>query len=164
MHHGPQHRFFERLGTAIKERHVLPGFYHDTFGEKERAVAVDKARSFILTRFAESLNRPSLRAADRIGFTRDEADALASPLPPLSPRGLFWAIARQNMAIGGFFSERLRNDEGMVESPASVGAVSIPHILRGGCRRVWRRRSQSEPTSHAVTKSRGGRRLLFRGG
>ena len=45
VHHGPQHRFFERLGSAIKERHVLPGFYHDTFGEKDRAIAVDKARS-----------------------------------------------------------------------------------------------------------------------
>ena len=38
VHHAPQHRFFERLGTPIKERHVLPGFYHDTFGEKDRAV------------------------------------------------------------------------------------------------------------------------------
>ncbi len=108
VHHGPQHRFFERLGTPIKERHVLPGFYHDTFGEKERSLAVDKARRFILARFAEPLNRPSLLAADRVGFTRDEADALASPLPVLSPRGLFWAIARRNMAIGGLFSEGIR--------------------------------------------------------
>src|SRR4029434_444109 len=30
VHHGPQHRFFERLGAAIKERQVLPGFFHDT--------------------------------------------------------------------------------------------------------------------------------------
>ena len=52
VHHGPQHRFFERLGTAIKERHVLPGFYHDTFGERERGLAVEKARSFISARFA----------------------------------------------------------------------------------------------------------------
>ena len=108
VHHGPQHRFFERLGTATKERHVLPGFYHDTFGEKERGVAVDKARSFILARFAEPLEQPSLLASDSIGFTRDEADMLASPLPLLSPRGLFWAIARRNMAIGGFMSEGIR--------------------------------------------------------
>jgi alpha-beta hydrolase superfamily lysophospholipase len=108
VHHGPQHRFFERLGAPIKERHVLPGFYHDTFGEKERGLAVDKARSFILARFAEPLNRPSLLASDRIGFTRDEADALASPLPLLSPRGLFWAVARRNMTIGGLLSEGIR--------------------------------------------------------
>ena len=108
VHHGPQHRFFERLGTPIKERHVLPGFYHDTFGEKERRIAVDKARTFILARFAEPLSRPSLLAADSIGFTRDEADALASPLPVLSPRGLFWALARQNMRVGGLLSEGIR--------------------------------------------------------
>ncbi|HRE17492.1 MAG TPA: lysophospholipase, partial [Rhodocyclaceae bacterium] len=39
VHHGPQHQFFERLGSSIKEKHVLPGFYHDTLGEKDRAQA-----------------------------------------------------------------------------------------------------------------------------
>ena len=55
VHHAPQHRFFERLGTPIKERHVLPGFFHDTLGERDRAAAVAKARRFILERFAEPL-------------------------------------------------------------------------------------------------------------
>ena len=108
VHHAPQHRFFERLGSAIKERHVLPGFYHDTFGEKERPLAVHKARSFIAARFAAPSTRPSLLASDTVGFTRDEADALASPLPPLSPRGLFWSLARANMAIGGLLSDGIR--------------------------------------------------------
>ena len=108
VHHGPQHRFFERLGAAIKERHVLPGFYHDTFGERKRSVAVERARNFITARFGEPLNEPSLRSADRIGFTRDEADALATPLPLFSPRGLFWAVARQSMRIGGLLSEGIR--------------------------------------------------------
>jgi alpha-beta hydrolase superfamily lysophospholipase/SAM-dependent methyltransferase len=105
VHHGPQHRFFERLGTAIKERHMLPGFYHDTLGEKDRRFAVEKARHFILARFAEPPYQPSLLEADRIGFTRDEADELASPLPTLSPRGLLWAGIRQGLKIGGFLSE-----------------------------------------------------------
>lgn len=108
VHHGPQHCFFERLGAAIKERHVLPGFYHDTLGEKDRRLAVDKARNFILARFAEPRNEPSLLACDRIGFTRDEADALASPLPLLSPRGLLWATARRSIAIGGLLSAGIR--------------------------------------------------------
>lgn len=108
VHHAPQHRFFERLGSATKERHVLPGFFHDTFGEKDRTVAVDHARRFVLARFAEPLARPSLLAADRTGFTRDESDALASPLPLLTPRGLFWAAARRNMAIGGLLSDGIR--------------------------------------------------------
>jgi SAM-dependent methyltransferase len=108
VHHAPQHRFFERLGTGIKERHVLPGLYHDTFGEKDRGPAVDNARRFILARFAEPQSRPSLLDADRTGFTRDEAETLASPLPLLSPRGLFWAIARRNMKIGGLLSDGIR--------------------------------------------------------
>ena len=108
VHHGPQHRFFERLGSTIKERHVLPGFFHDTFGEKDRRLAVEKARAFLLARFADAPKRPTLLDADRIGFTRDEADELASPLPLLSPRGLYWAAARLNMKIGGLFSEGIR--------------------------------------------------------
>jgi hypothetical protein len=47
VHHGPQHRFFENLGAAIKERHVLAGFFHDTLGERDRAGAVEKARAFM---------------------------------------------------------------------------------------------------------------------
>ena len=47
---------------------MLPGFFHDTLGEKDRAIALDKARGFILARFAEPLNRPSLRDADRTGL------------------------------------------------------------------------------------------------
>ncbi|QEX15802.1 hypothetical protein FRZ44_10890 [Hypericibacter terrae] len=105
VHHGPQHRFYERLGTPIKERHILPGFYHDTLGEKDRKLAIDKARTFILARFAAPLNRPSLLDADKFGYTRDESDALASPLPPLSPRGLYWAGMRNNLKLGGLISD-----------------------------------------------------------
>ncbi|MDD2670229.1 alpha/beta hydrolase, partial [Zoogloea sp.] len=43
VHHKPQHQFFERLGSTVKEKHVLDGFYHDTLGEKDRQLATDKA-------------------------------------------------------------------------------------------------------------------------
>jgi len=105
VHHAPQHRFFERLGTPIKERHVLPGFFHDTLGERDRAIAVGHARRFLLERFAEPLNRPSLLDADRMGYTRDEADALSSPLPALSPKGLYWSSTRASLRLGGLLSE-----------------------------------------------------------
>ncbi len=105
VRHAPQHRFYEQLGTPIKERHVLPGFYHDTFGEKDRAVAIAKARAFILDRFAEPLVRPSLLDADRMSYTRDEADRIASPVPRPSLRGLYWRMQRLAMKIGGWLSE-----------------------------------------------------------
>ena len=99
-----QHRFYERLGAPTKERHVLPGFFHDTLGEQDRRLAIDKARAFILARFADAPEALSLLDADRISYTRDEADALASPLPQLSPRGVYWAAARLAMRIGGRLS------------------------------------------------------------
>lgn len=104
VHHGPQHDFFERLGSTIKEKHMLPGFYHDTFGEKERHLATSKARDFILRRFAEPFSRPDLRLADHSGPTHDEAATLAQPLPLLSPRGLYWVLTRLGLRLGGLLS------------------------------------------------------------
>lgn len=108
VHAGPQHRFFENLGTPVKERHVLPGFFHDTLGEKDRHLAITQARRFLLERFAEPLDRPSLLDADRWGYTRDEADQLASPLPALSPRGLYWSATRAGLKFGGLMSEGVK--------------------------------------------------------
>ena len=65
VHHGPQHEFFVNLGTPLKERHILPGFFHDTLGERDRAPVVAKIRDFIQARFAAPLHRPDLLEADR---------------------------------------------------------------------------------------------------
>jgi alpha-beta hydrolase superfamily lysophospholipase len=114
VHHAPQHRFFERLGSPIKEKHVLSGFYHDTLGEKNRAIALGKARVFLLDIFAREPERVDLRNADRRGYTKDEADALARPLPAASPRGLYWRLTRASLRVGGLISDgvRLGHDTG----------------------------------------------------
>ena len=104
VRHAPQHRFFENLGGTIKERHVLPGFYHDTLGERDRAKALDKVRTFLLERFAAPPVAADLRRAHLCGHTRDEADRLATPLSLLSPRGLYWALTRTSIRLGGLFS------------------------------------------------------------
>ena len=108
VHHAPQHAFYERLGTAVKERHVLEGFYHDTLGERDRRVALEHARDFVVRMFAAPLQRPDLRGADRAGSTKDEADALAAPLSLLTPRGAYWATMRAAMRAGGLLSEGIR--------------------------------------------------------
>jgi alpha-beta hydrolase superfamily lysophospholipase len=107
VRHAPQHRFFENLGGTIKERHVLAGFYHDTLGERDRAKALDKVRAFISARFAEPPVVADVRRAHLSGYTRDEADRLATPLSPLSPRGLYWAMTRASIRLGGLFSKGL---------------------------------------------------------
>jgi alpha-beta hydrolase superfamily lysophospholipase len=108
VRHAPQHAFFERLGSSIKERHVLAGFFHDTLGERDRHRALEPARRFIERMFAAPVSRPDLRDADRYGFTREESDALAAPLSPWSPRGMYWAATRAALRIGGVLSEGIR--------------------------------------------------------
>jgi len=104
VHQQPQHAFFERLGTPIKERHMFAGFYHDTLGERDRRRPIEQARRFIRERATEPPVRMSLLDADRLGYTRDEADALATPLPLASTRGLRWAATRVALRLGGWLS------------------------------------------------------------
>lgn len=108
VHHGPQHAFFARLGSPTKEKHVLPGFLHDTLGELDRRVAIDIAREFILRQFAAAPYRPDWRAADKHGATHDEAVSLARPLSLLTPRGLYWGLSRLGIRFGGLWSTGLR--------------------------------------------------------
>jgi hypothetical protein len=105
VRHAPQHEFFVNLGSRIKERHVLPGFFHDTLGEAERAKPIAAIRRFIGERFDAPLDTVDLTDAHRIGYTRDESDRLASPLPALSPRGLYWTAYRANLRLGGLLSD-----------------------------------------------------------
>jgi hypothetical protein len=108
VHHKPQHDFFNRLGSTVKERHVLAGFYHDTLGEKGRDDAERLAREFILKRFAAPPVVVDLTESHRAGATRQEADELATPLPLLSPRGMYWAATRAGMRVGGLLSNGLK--------------------------------------------------------
>ncbi len=104
VHHKPQHDFFANLGTPIKEKYVLDGFFHDTLGEEKRAIPIEHMRAFILKRFSEVLHRPDLNDADKKGATFTEAAKLAKSLCPFSPKGLYWAATRANLKLGGFLS------------------------------------------------------------
>ena len=108
VHHGPQHRFFAKLGAPIKEKHVLDGFFHDTLGERDRAQAMTHIRRFVLERFAQSAAAIDLRASDQRGHSFDEARALAQPLPALSPRGLFWRGYRAGLKLASRVSDGIR--------------------------------------------------------
>ncbi|KQP21775.1 bifunctional alpha/beta hydrolase/class I SAM-dependent methyltransferase [Pseudorhodoferax sp. Leaf267] len=105
VHHAPQHRFFERLGSAVKTKLELPGFYHDTLGEKNRGPAVQAIRAFILQRFDAPAAPVDRRDAHLHGETAEESRALAAPLSPLSPRGAYWAVTRGGLRVGGALSD-----------------------------------------------------------
>jgi alpha-beta hydrolase superfamily lysophospholipase len=104
VHRKPQEDFFERLGSLRKEKHLLPGFFHDTLGERDRAHALSRVRRFILRNFEEPVTRPSLLDADRLGATCAEAEELAAPLPKNSLRDLYWRATRAGMRLGSNLS------------------------------------------------------------
>ena len=108
VHRAPQERFFERLGSLRKEKHILPGFFHDTLGERDRHLAVGRARRFLLEAFATVPERPSLLDADRLGHTCAEAEALAAPLPKNSPRDLYWRATRAGLRLGSLWSDGVK--------------------------------------------------------
>lgn len=108
VHHKPQHDFYNHLGSHIKERHVMPGFYHDTLGEQNNHLVFEPMRCFIRERFEEPLQIVDCTQAHIAGPSRVEADELATPLSPYSPRGLFWASYRALMKFGSRWSEGLR--------------------------------------------------------
>lgn len=108
VHHKPQHDFYNHLGSHIKERHLMSGFYHDTLGEQNNHLVFEPMRRFIRERFEEPLQTIDCTQAHIAGPSRVEADKLATPLSPYSPRGLFWASYRALMKLGSRWSEGLR--------------------------------------------------------
>ncbi|AEF19996.1 bifunctional alpha/beta hydrolase/class I SAM-dependent methyltransferase [Pseudomonas fulva] len=104
VHRKPQEQFFQRLGSLDKEMHILPGFFHDTLGERDRAHALARIRRFVLKAFEQPLQRPSLLDADRLGWSCAEAEELAAPLPKNSPRDLYWRATRASMRLGSNLS------------------------------------------------------------
>ncbi|KPY38246.1 Uncharacterized protein ALO52_00583 [Pseudomonas syringae pv. primulae] len=104
VHRGPQDQFFDRLGSVRKEKHILPGFFHDTLGERDRHLAISRARRFVLQNFETPVARPSLLDADRLGVTCAESEELAAPLPHNSLRDLYWRMTRASMRLGSKLS------------------------------------------------------------
>jgi alpha-beta hydrolase superfamily lysophospholipase len=92
-HRQPQQAFFDRLGSAVKTRMDVPGFFHDVLGERERAPVVAAVRGFILEGFETT--PPAV-----------EPPAAPAAAPGAeAPRG---ALAHAGVRLGGMFSRGLR--------------------------------------------------------
>lgn len=111
VHQKPQEDFYKRLPNPKKEFHVLEGFYHDTLGEKERHIAIQKIKRFIEQCFEQPYQAPALLNADQIGSSCAIAEQLSSPLPTRSLKHLFWETTKKNLKFGSKFSKGLRIGE-----------------------------------------------------
>lgn len=103
----PQKQFYENLGTTQKEFHILPNFYHDTFGEQERHIAIERARRFIIGCFANQPNTPSLVNADLVGYTKQEADNLSLPVKGIV-NPLYWKFIKANLKYASKISDGIK--------------------------------------------------------
>lgn len=108
VHQGPQRAFYNNLGSRSKELVELPGFLHDTLGEKDRHIAFERIRSFVQKQYAVPPEAVSLLDADQRGYTHDEYLRHAHPLPGLAPKQLGFAFTRLSMRTLGKLSDGIR--------------------------------------------------------
>ncbi|PHM60118.1 bifunctional alpha/beta hydrolase/class I SAM-dependent methyltransferase [Xenorhabdus ishibashii] len=97
VNHKPQHQFYQRLNTPIKEKYVMNGFYHDTLGEKNRHLVFDKIRTFLDRTFAIPRYQHDYSNEDIWSHTADEFRTLAHPLPRWCPKNLGYKLMRKAM-------------------------------------------------------------------
>ncbi|OAT24455.1 bifunctional alpha/beta hydrolase/class I SAM-dependent methyltransferase [Proteus myxofaciens] len=101
----PQHLFYQQLNTPIKEKHTLAGFYHDTLGEKDRAIAIDKMRDFIATLFTQPRYQHDYRHEDKWSHSADVYRSLLTPLSKYSLKGIYYNTLSKLMSTLGKASE-----------------------------------------------------------
>ncbi|HLY91683.1 MAG TPA: bifunctional alpha/beta hydrolase/class I SAM-dependent methyltransferase [Candidatus Angelobacter sp.] len=104
----PQLDFFKHLGASVKEQHWFQDFYHDVLGEKDRALALQKVRRFIVSAFSLPCSRTELINSDKNGASKQEFDQLSRPLPLFSLKRIRFAVAKLGLRVGSLFSPGIR--------------------------------------------------------
>lgn len=108
VHSQPQIDFYQRLRNPLKEIHVLPGFYHDTLGEKERHLVFNKMRAFIETLYALPPQRFDYSNEDRWSPGADTWRMLSGGPEPYSLGDIAYHGLRFGMKMLGTQSTGVR--------------------------------------------------------
>lgn len=108
VHRAPQERFYQRLRSTVKEQHILPGFYHDTLGEKDRELAFVKMRDFIERLYAMPPQRHDYAHEDRWSPSADAYRSLQTPPGRYTPSGMGYTLLRLAMEKVGRYSSGVR--------------------------------------------------------
>lgn len=108
VHRQPQVDFYQQLRHPLKEMHILPGFYHDTLGEKERCLAFDKMRDFIDTLYSLPPQRYDYSHEDRWSPGADNWRMLSGGPAPYSLEDFAWRSLRYGMKALGTQSTGVR--------------------------------------------------------
>lgn len=108
VHAKPQKQFYAGLRSAIKEQHILPGFYHDTLGEKDRALAFDKMKTFIDKLYAVKPYNFDYSHEDQWSPSADAYRELQAPPKARSLEGVFYSSMSYGMKTIGRLSKGMR--------------------------------------------------------
>ncbi|PWG70716.1 hypothetical protein DEM28_14375 [Enterobacter mori] len=108
VHAKPQKQFYAGLRSAIKEQHILPGFFHDTLGEKDRALAFDKVKNFIDKLYATQLYTFDYSNEDQWSPSADAYRELQAPPKARSLEGMFYSSLSYAMKTVGRLSKGMR--------------------------------------------------------
>mgnify|MGYP000899159308 FL=1 len=108
VHAKPQKQFYAGLRSAIKEQHILPGFYHDTLGEKDRALAFDKMKTFIDKLYAAKPYTFDYSHEDQWSPSADAYRELQAPPKARSLEGMFYSSLSYGMKTVGRLSKGMR--------------------------------------------------------
>ncbi|KHN50798.1 bifunctional alpha/beta hydrolase/class I SAM-dependent methyltransferase [Pectobacterium fontis] len=108
VHAKPQKHFYVGLRSAIKEQHILPGFYHDTLGEKNRAIAFDKMKCFIDKLYADQPYTFDYSHEDQWSPSADAYRELQVPPTSWSLEGMAYSSLSYGMKTVGRLSKGMR--------------------------------------------------------
>ncbi|QLK60358.1 alpha/beta fold hydrolase [Enterobacteriaceae bacterium Kacie_13] len=108
VHAKPQKQFYAGLRSAIKEQHILPGFYHDTLGEKDRALAFDKMKIFIDKLYAVQPYTFDYSHEDQWSPSAGAYRELQAPPKARSLEGMFYSSLSYGMKTVGRLSKGMR--------------------------------------------------------
>lgn len=108
VHRKPQLDFYHGLRSSVKEKHILPGFYHDTLGEKDRELAFGKMREFIDSLYHGPRQVFDYSQEDRFSPSADAWRELQSPPSAHSFSGLKYSLLRYGMKTLGRLSKGVR--------------------------------------------------------
>src|SRR5690348_5699862 len=97
-----QRKFFDRLSSTDKRFDIFPRAYHAIFHETNRNEVVALVRTYVAEQFAKSPNAPSLRDADKTGYTAREYERLGRN------GSAKFAIARSALKISGRLSRGIQ--------------------------------------------------------
>ena len=103
-----QRRFYNGLRNPRKEMQTFPGFFHDTFNEKDNHLPIAKAQMFISDIYSRPMEHHDLLDADIRGYTKEEFDLLRTPLPTSSPKRYLFAITSKLMKLAGKLSQGIQ--------------------------------------------------------